>query len=1308
MKNRIIALLFFSLLFCSVIAQVHTTGNRNPGSINPEPEIPFDTINDFIATPGIVNAKKLVYYGENNSSNVNCFSIQILRPANLVFYFHDYSHTLGTNQKPSLGMANIILRIAQRSSVDDEDLLDYSFSTRVNRSTNELTDNRDTLAYLYPGKYTFTFAGVSGVFDPVLPSLSNSMETSALSIGKGDHSPIEIKDDSYHELYVTMSAMEVEFEPSDGEFPVIPSPMSEWHGFIGTTNRNGVSTFVSTSGDETEGMTTIEYFDDFGRSEETVSVAATPDKKDLITYQEYDGFGREGRKWLPAKSKSGSGEYQSLAACQSSAQSTNNDNEPFSFAVYEPTPLNRIVKQFGAGEQWHRNDKSVRTEYLFNGSGELSCRLFKVQNDGESLSITSTGCYPNGKLQVIKSLDEDDHATLLFKDMQDRTVLSRKILAEGDYADTYYVFDALGRIRAILPPGLSDKVQTGLVPDKLVTDYAYLYCYDDRDRVIAKKLPGVDWCHFAYDDNDHLVFSSDGEQANRGEGTIYLYDALGRECLRGICQVNAATSLRNGNPNRTVTCRFVGINGSWMGYEVKGLNRQNVLIIHVNYYDTYNFASRLNLPLQTALYGLEAPHTRGLLTGTAIFRFGTESDPQYDYSLIRYDERNRVSHTEKTNHLGGYDVEDIQLNFAGLPMVRVLEHHVENQSVQKETYRYSYDHMSRLLTQTHQLNDGSEVTLTDNQYDDLGRVMVDARSGEKRLKTTYTYNVRGWLTSLGTDETSTGFRSFAEYLYYYEEFKGNKPCWSGNISAVEWQTSSRSKNAYVYSYDNLSRLIQASYKSAAVGIDNSTSYEYDKMGNVTSLKRYGLQYDWGEYGLIDNLTYAYNGNQVVAVEDDAIGPTYEGAYHFRDGADADVEYKYDRNGNMTMDLNKDILSIQYNSLNLPRQIAYSDGKSVAYTYSASGEKLRVCYQESDSSVMKTADYCGNKIYEDNVLKQILIDGGYITFNGSTSEYHLYMRDHLGNNRMVIGISKKSATLDQTTHYYPYGGIIGNNTKGDVQRFKYNGKELDRMNGLDWYDYGARHYDAALGIWRCIDNKAESYPDVSPYVYALNNPIKNIDPDGNSVWSKVAKGAIKVGKIVAKEGFSSLKKGVTYADAFSDIIDDYNTLTSSDASGWDRVAAGLSLASEALPVSFNDGKDLWKGGQKIVGLVKSNTTEKVVEAAAETGKAVHGNSKLSTKAQHAYDIIDDSEHIVKTGISGGKTIIKNGEELSARAERQVSKWNKEAGYEKFHSVITHKEPAGEGSRVKILDYEIARADYLRKQGHLKYKIYHQKP
>ena len=55
---------------------------------------------------------------------------------------------------------------------------------------------------------------------------------------------------------------------------------------------------------------------------------------------------------------------------------------------------------------------------------------------------------------------------------------------------------------------------------------------------------------------------------------------------------------------------------------------------------------------------------------------------------------------------------------------------------------------------------------------------------------------------------------------------------------------------------------------------------------------------------------------------------------------------------------------------------------------------------------------------------------------------------------------QTSTYQQVNHYYPYGGLMGESTGGDVQRYKYNGKELGRMHGLDWYDYGARHYDAA--------------------------------------------------------------------------------------------------------------------------------------------------------------------------------------------------------------------------------------------------------
>ena len=71
------------------------------------------------------------------------------------------------------------------------------------------------------------------------------------------------------------------------------------------------------------------------------------------------------------------------------------------------------------------------------------------------------------------------------------------------------------------------------------------------------------------------------------------------------------------------------------------------------------------------------------------------------------------------------------------------------------------------------------------------------------------------------------------------------------------------------------------------------------------------------YGLIDNLTYSYNGNQVVKVTDKVQGPYYKDAMHFVDGANAAIEYKYNKNGCMTQDLNKNILGIDYNLLNLP-------------------------------------------------------------------------------------------------------------------------------------------------------------------------------------------------------------------------------------------------------------------------------------------------------------------------------------------------------------------------------------------------------
>ena len=106
------------------------------------------------------------------------------------------------------------------------------------------------------------------------------------------------------------------------------------------------------------------------------------------------------------------------------------------------------------------------------------------------------------------------------------------------------------------------------------------------------------------------------------------------------------------------------------------------------------------------------------------------------------------------------------------------------------------------------------------------------------------------------------------------------------------------------------------------------------------------------------------------------------------------------------------------------------------------------------------------------------------------------------------VVSQSGSVEQINHYYPYGALFAESTNGDVQRFKYNGKELDRKFGLDWYDHGARHNDAAIGRWHCIDKNAEKYYGISPYAYCGGDPINNVDLKGDSICVLLARNGAK--------------------------------------------------------------------------------------------------------------------------------------------------------------------------------------------------------
>lgn len=182
--------------------------------------------------------------------------------------------------------------------------------------------------------------------------------------------------------------------------------------------------------------------------------------------------------------------------------------------------------------------------------------------------------------------------------------------------------------------------------------------------------------------------------------------------------------------------------------------------------------------------------------------------------------------------------------------------------------------------------------------------------------------------------------------------------------------------------------------------------------------------------------------------------TYPGAFHFEDGTYLDEEYAYDYNGNVIQDFNKYISSISYNVLNLPSVIAFSETKGITYEYDANGSKLSVAYKIG-GNITKT-EYVGNKVYKNGTLSMILTEEGYITMNGTTPTYHYFLKDHQGNNRVVMN---HNGTVEQVNHYYPFGGLFGEGLQDSNQPYKYNGKEFDDLLGLNMYDFHWRHYMA---------------------------------------------------------------------------------------------------------------------------------------------------------------------------------------------------------------------------------------------------------
>ncbi len=899
--------------------------------------------------------------------------------------------------------------------------------------------------------------------------------------------------------------------------------------------------------------TRVSYLDGLGQPIQTVQWRGSgPGTQDVTANStDYDSFGRPYVSVIPVPSGT-MGDYSDLNTRKAAAVSFYNDASPIVETRYEASPLNRVTQQFGPGNAWRSPERPVSTTYTTTSS----IYHYYVADDGRVTAATSTNqinFYNAADLTVKISTDEQGNQTKDFTDLEGKVIRKDVVLSTSEVLSTRYVYDDLGRLAAIFSPkspetfGSIDEVNNPLF-DELI----FAYKYDGRGRIIRKHIPSAGWTDLVYDTSDRLVMSQDEQDRNEIKWRFSRYDALNRPVQTGQLTLNRSAANLQTDFDALSRDAFPAT----VAPGSADLLTESYYDSYTNVPLTFNADGAFTSPFPSAT----TPAVRGLPTSGRIRNLETSEwyafAIWYDdrTRIIQQQSQNHLGGTDRSDTQYRFNGEVLQTVLrhqkgANGPITTVTSQydydHVGRKT--KLTYslspapmftmaQYNYDAVGRLSQKLIQpgsrgtisqqtgpwstgntwqgntvpgttdgvtIDPGHTVTLPASTTYGAGKLVFSTGStlvfstgstlrlngggnGANTLQTLdYNYHIRGWLRGINTDASNelsrTGNDLFSLQLKYDDAGQ-----YSGNIGQqVSVNGHTNTNNTYLYSYDKANRLTSGLNLDGYSGVTNIT---YDKNGNIKSLNR----------GTADQLTYSYTvgefGNRLDAVSDGITGNIDVG--DFRDTHTGSGDYAYWPDGSMKADLNRGITQIDYNLLKLPRQITFTSGKVVSYTYSASGQKLRMSVTNGE-----TRDYVGPFQYLNNTLFDVANDEGRAVPDGANGyRFEYFHHDHLGNVRVVYRDSLNPQAppfISQYTDYDPWGlpQLNGLNGGNSTNRNKFNGKEALSELGSGLLDFGARGYDAQIGRWSVVDPHFEKYESISPYSYAFNNPIRFLDFGG---------------------------------------------------------------------------------------------------------------------------------------------------------------------------------------------------------------------
>lgn len=183
------------------------------------------------------------------------------------------------------------------------------------------------------------------------------------------------------------------------------------------------------------------------------------------------------------------------------------------------------------------------------------------------------------------------------------------------------------------------------------------------------------------------------------------------------------------------------------------------------------------------------------------------------------------------------------------------------------------------------------------------------------------------------------------------------------------------------------------------------------------------------------------------------------------------------------------------------------GSSLSYYYDGDGKRVRkssgtMYWYGTSSDALDETDASGNLPNE-----YIFFGGKRIARRDASGNIFYYFADHLGTSRSIVQSGQTTPCYDQD--FYPYGHEVLHVSEVPAfvntcpQNYKFTGKERDSESGLD--NFGARYDSSQYGRWMSPDlvnvteNRMEKPSStLNKYVYAANNPLQYVDPDGSDI------------------------------------------------------------------------------------------------------------------------------------------------------------------------------------------------------------------